>query len=162
MRLKHYQLTTILILIVHLFILSIQVNAEPFAIARVRYDGGGDWYCDPSSLVNLQSFMQSEFGMTVAEREAVVDIMDENLYSFPMLYMSGHGNIHFSPEEIDRLRDYLLGGGFLHVDDNYGLDESFRREISRVFPENELVELPFSHPIYHMVYDFNSGPPKNS
>lgn len=140
--------------------LAATAAAEPFAIARVHYDGGGDWYGDPTSLANLQRYLEETLGIETAEREKVVRLMDEDLFRYPYLYLTGHGNIRFSKEETGRLRDYLLGGGFMHVDDNYGLDESFRREISKVFPEEELVELPYDHPIYHMVFPFPDGPPK--
>lgn len=134
--------------------------AKPFAIARVQYGGGGDWYSDPSSLVNLQRFVEETLGIPTARREATVRLTDENLFRYPYLYMTGHGNVSFTDEEEDRLRDYLLSGGFLHVDDNYGLDESFRRELKKVFPDEELVELPFNHPVYHTVFDFPNGLPK--
>lgn len=135
-------------------------HAVPFSIARLKYSGGGDWYCDPSSLVNLQEFLRTELSLPAAEREVVVTPLDEDLFSHPFLYMSGHGNVVFSENEAQRLREYLLGGGFLHVDDNYGLDESFRREVRKIFPDISLTEIPFDHPIYHMAYDFNNGPPK--
>lgn len=135
-------------------------QAGEFSITRVKYHGGGDWYCDPTSLVNLQRFLREELGIPTAEKEQVAGLLDEDLFSHPYLYLSGHGNLRFSDEEAQRLREYLLGGGFLHVDDNYGLDKSFRRELKKVFPRRELVELPFSHPIYHMAYDFPHGPPK--
>ncbi|MCB2198011.1 DUF4159 domain-containing protein [bacterium] len=135
-------------------------STAPLAIARIHYSGGGDWYCDPTSLVNLQQFIERETGIPTHEKEEVVKLQDENLFSHPYLYLSGHGNLHFSREEAGRLREYLLGGGFLHVDDNYGLDESFQRELRKVFPDRDLVEIPFDHPIYHTVYDFPNGLPK--
>ncbi len=132
----------------------------PFAIARVKYDGGGDWYGDPSSLVNLQTFLREHTGLNTAATEEVVSPGEDELFAHPYLYLTGHGNLVFSDEEASRLREFLMGGGFLHVDDNYGLDESFRRELKKVFPEYDLVELPFSHPIYHMAYEFPNGLPK--
>ena len=134
--------------------------SAPFAITRIHYSGGGDWYCDPSSLVNLQQFIEDETGIPTAEKEEVIQLLDEKLFSHPYLYLSGHGNLHFSRDEASRLREYLLGGGFLHVDDNYGLDESFQRELKKVFPDRELVEIPFDHPIYHTAFDFTKGLPK--
>jgi Domain of unknown function (DUF4159) len=136
------------------------VSAEPFSIARVHYDGGGDWYSDPSSLVNLHAFVSETSGLETVIKESTVRLLDDDLFRNPYLYLTGHGNVSFSNDEAANLRDYLLGGGFLHVDDNYGLDESFRREIRKVFPERELVELPFDHPIYNMIYPFPSGLPK--
>ncbi len=136
------------------------MQAEPFAIARVKYSGGGDWYGDPSSLVNLQKFLRENTGLETANSEDVVSLTDEDLFAHPYLYLTGHGNLVLSPEEASRLREYLLGGGFLHIDDNYGLNESLRRELKKVFPEYSLVELPFTHPIYHIAYDFPNGLPK--
>jgi hypothetical protein len=129
-------------------------------IARLKYRGGGDWYSDPTSLPNLQAAVERDLGIPAAEEEARVAIMDENLFAYPFVYMTGHGKVRFSEEEAARLRNYLRGGGFLWADDNYGMDEHFRREIRKVFPEEELVELTFSHPIYHAVYEFPRGLPK--
>ena len=131
-----------------------------WTIARLKYDGGGDWYSDPSSLPNLLVFISEHTTIRVAEREARVSVMDEALFNYPYLYLTGHGNIRFSEEEAARLRHYLISGGFLHADDNYGMDASFRREMKRVFPDKELVELPFTHPIYRAHFDFPAGLPK--
>lgn len=131
-----------------------------FTIARLKYGGGGDWYSNPSSLPNLLREIRQRTTIHTKENEARVSIMDEDLFNYPFLYMNGHGNVKFTPEEVDRLRQYLTNGGFLHADDNYGMDESFRREIKRVFPDKPLVELPFNHPIYHSFYDFPNGLPK--
>lgn len=135
-------------------------QAEPFSIARIHYDGGGDWYGDPTSLINLQAFVRDNIGLPTTKKEVNVRLTDDDLFSHPYLYMTGHGNFHLSDREAGRLREYLLSGGFLHCDDNYGLDKSFRRELKKVFPDKELVELPFTHPIYHTVYDFPKGLPK--
>ncbi len=129
-------------------------------IARLQYEGGGDWYANPSSLANLLKRIAADTGMPVAEREATVALSDPALPDYPYLYMTGHGNVRFSREEGAALRGYLLGGGFLHVDDNYGLDESFRREIARVFPDRELVEIPPGHPVFHAFHAFPEGLPK--
>lgn len=144
-----------------LFLLSTTpAFGQSFAIARVHYDGGGDWYSDPSSLVNLQRAAHKALGLATAQRETTVRLTDEDLFRHPYLYMTGHGNIRFSQEEADRLREHLLAGGFLHVDDNYGLDKSFRREMKKVFPDEEFVEIPFDHPVYHTRFDFDRGLPK--
>src|SRR5262249_52470196 len=126
-------------------------------IARLQYDGGGDWYANPSSLPNLLAAIRQRTSLQVDKVEARVTLMDDKLWDYPFIHVTGHGNIHFSDAEIVRLRDYLAKGGFLHVDDNYGLDESFRREIKRVFPDRPLVDVPLTHPIYHIVYDFPKG-----
>ena len=129
-------------------------------IARVKYGGGGDWYSDERSLPELLSFVRSNTLLDVARKEAVVELTSDKVYGYPYLYLTGHGNVRFSPAEAERLRDYLMGGGFMHIDDNYGLDEPIRRELRKVFPERELQEVPFSHPIYSIAYAFPSGLPK--
>jgi hypothetical protein len=138
-----------------------QVNKSAVpTIARLQYEGGGDWYANPSSLPNLLEAIQERTSLRVAARPAEVKLTDPDLGDYPFLYVTGHGNIHFSEEELFRLREYLNAGGFLHVDDNYGLDESFRREIRRLFEDRELIEVPLSHAIYHIFYDFPRGIPK--
>ncbi len=139
---------------------SDQYTANYFTIARLKYSGGGDWYCDPSSLPNLLQFIKENTSVPAVHLGKYLELTDQDLYSYPYLYISGHGNIRFSEREVENLRNYLLNGGFLHADDNYGMDESFRREIKKIFPNKDLVELPFSHPIYHSYYDFPAGPPK--
>jgi hypothetical protein len=129
-------------------------------VARVKYQGGGDWYSDEESLVELLAFARQHTLLSVGTEEDVVALTSDKVFSYPYLYLTGHGNVTFSPSEADRLRRYLLRGGFLHVDDNYGLDEYIREEMKKVFPEKEFVELPFDHPIYHTRYDFSGGPPK--
>jgi hypothetical protein len=129
-------------------------------IARLQYDGGGDWYANPSSLPNLLAAIRDRTGLPMAEREATVSPLDPSLRSHPYLYMTGHGNVRFSPEERSALKAHLLAGGFLHADDNYGMDESLRREIAALFPDRDLVELPPDHPVFHVFYDFAEGIPK--
>jgi hypothetical protein len=129
-------------------------------IAQLQYGGGGDWYANPSGLPNLLREIRARTGLRVSERPMQVRLTDPNLWTQPYIYLTGHGNIRLTEEEVQILRKYLLSGGFLHADDNYGLDESFRRELKRVFPDKELVELPASHPIYHVMYDFPNGLPK--
>lgn len=149
-----------------MFFGAISVNAQnpeisgKFTIARLRYGGGGDWYSNPSSLPNLLRFLNENTSIDAYPEEIRISIMDNDFFSYPYLYMNGHGNIRFSEEEVLRLRQYLQSGGFLHADDNYGMDKAFRREIKRIFPDNELIELPFDHPIYHMPYKFPDGLPK--
>lgn len=130
------------------------------SIARLQYDGGGDWYANPSSLPNLIAALNERTALSLTERERVVRLTDPELWEVPYLYMTGHGNVRFSPDEVGLLRRYLENGGFLHADDNYGMDESFRREIMRVFPDHPLVEVPIDHPVYHVVYDLPQGLPK--
>jgi hypothetical protein len=151
------------------FLLALLVTAVPpplaapsveLTIARLHYGGGGDWYCDPSSLPNLLDYLGRTLGIAVADDEAVVRPSEAELFDYPLLYLTGHGNVRFSALELERLRNYLTGGGFLHIDDNYGLDPYIRRELGRLFPKSELIELPFDHPIYHCWFDFPEGPPK--
>ena len=134
--------------------------AQAFSIARIHYDGGGYWYGDPSSLPNLLSYIQMNTSILVNDNEVRVKLTDSDLYSHSFLYITGHGNIRFSIDEVGVLRDFLLKGGFLHADDNYGMDNSFRREMKRVFPEKEWVPIPFDHEIFHAFYDFPNGLPK--
>jgi len=133
---------------------------DSITVARLHYDGGGDWYANPSSLPNLLEAVRQRTGIAVARREAEVTPLDPSLRDYPYLYMTGHGNVAFTPAERSALRDYLLAGGFLHADDNYGLDESFRREIAQIFPDAELTEIPPDHPVFHTFYDFDDGLPK--
>lgn len=131
-----------------------------FTLARLRYEGGGDWYNDPDALPNLAREINRRTSLQVEEKEAKVSLLDKNLYDYPFLFLTGHGNISFSEEEVKNLRHYLERGGFLYADDDYGMDESFRREMKKVFPNSELVEIPFFHPIYHIFYSFPNGLPK--
>ncbi len=134
--------------------------APELTMGRLQYDGGGDWYANPSSLPNLLRAVRARTVLRVADREQVVRLTSPDIWEIPFLHMTGHGNVRFSDEEIRILRRYLENGGFLHADDNYGMDESFRREIARVFPNQPLGEVPLDHPIYHVVYDFPQGLPK--
>lgn len=132
-----------------------------FSIARLKYGGGGDWYGDQTSLHNLLVATRDKLGVPVAsDEEAVVAPLDEGLFRHPFVFMCGHGNVKFTPAEVERMRAYLSNGGFLWCDDDYGIDASFRREMRRIFPGENLVELPFGHPIFHQKYDFPSGLPK--
>ncbi|MFL5448506.1 MAG: DUF4159 domain-containing protein [Gemmatimonadales bacterium] len=129
-------------------------------IGRLHYDGGGDWYANPSSLPNLLTALRTRTVLRVAPEEKVVTLRDEDLWNVPYIYMTGHGNVHWSDEDLRTLRRYLEQGGFLHADDNYGMDASIRRELGRLFPDHPLVEVPLDHPVYHLVYDFPKGIPK--
>ena len=133
---------------------------ERFAIGRLKYAGGGDWYSNPSSLPNIQRAVADRVGIPTAPEERRVSLLDADLFETPFLYMNGHGTVRFSQEEAERLRHYLRHGGFLWADDNYGMDETFRPEMRKVFPEAEWVELPFDHEIYHAFYEFPAGLPK--
>jgi hypothetical protein len=135
-------------------------TAPLMTIGRLHYDGGGDWYANPSSLPNLLNAVRTRTTLRVATEEKVVTLADDDLWNIPFIYMTGHGNVRWSDEDLGTLRRYLLQGGFLHADDNYGMDQSIRRELGRLFPDHPLVEVPLDHPIYHLVYDFPKGIPK--
>ncbi|MGP1514838.1 MAG: DUF4159 domain-containing protein [Bacteroidales bacterium] len=129
-------------------------------IALLKYNGGGDWYANPTSLTNLIRFSNQQLKTKLSDDYATVDVGSSELFFFPFLHLTGHGNIVFSENEAKNLRNYLLGGGFLHIDDNYGLDKFIRREMKKVFPEQDFVEIPFTHPIYHQKFNFPNGLPK--
>ena len=139
---------------------AVHLQAQHIQIATLKYRGGGDWYANPTALPNLVSFANEHIGTTISRQIGTVEIGSQQLFNHPYIYMTGHGNIVLSAQEAENLRNYLLGGGFLHVDDNYGIDRYFRREIQKVFPEYDLIELPFSHPIYKQKFHFPSGLPK--
>jgi hypothetical protein len=134
--------------------------APVMTIGRLHYDGGGDWYANPSSLPNLLTAIRTRTGLKVTAVEKVVTLSDDELWNVPYIYMTGHGNVHWSDQDLVTLRRYLQQGGFLHADDNYGMDASIRRELQRLFPDHPMVEVPLDHPIYHLVYDFPKGIPK--
>jgi hypothetical protein len=134
--------------------------APVMTIGRLHYEGGGDWYANPSSLPNLLTAIRTRTSLRVAAQEKVVTLNDDDLWNVPYLYMTGHGNVHWSDRDLATLRRYLGQGGFLHADDNYGMDASIRRELGRLFPTQPLVEVPLDHPIYHLVYEFPKGIPK--
>lgn len=139
------------------------VSAQPppeVTIARVKYGGGGDWYSGEESLPNLLRFVREHTLLDVAPREEVAELTSDKLFQYPYLYLNGHGNVVFTEREAERLRRYLTGGGFLHVNDDYGLDEAIRREMKKVFPEQDFVEVPLDHPIYHIHFSFPDGLPK--
>ena len=136
-------------------------GARGFGIARLKYGGGGDWYEDRTSMVNLMRHVRERTTIPVTgDREAVVEPASATLFQYPFVFACGHGNMKFTGEEVTNLRRYLTTGGFLWVDDDFGIGPSFRREMKRVFPEASIVELPFTHPIFHSLYEFPRGLPK--
>lgn len=135
-------------------------SAQHLKIARVKYEGGGDWYANKTALPNLIGFCRQQLNLDLADEEDVVDPAEKELLNYPYLYLTGHGNVVFSAEAAANLRSYLTGGGFLHIDDNYGMDKFIRPELKKIFPTLELVELPPSHPIYHQKFSFPKGLPK--
>lgn len=135
-------------------------EASVLTIGRLHYDGGGDWYANPSSLPNLLREVRTRTGLRTAPREVAVRLSDDALWSVPYLYMTGHGNVRFSDRDLATLRSWLARGGFLHIDDNYGMDPSIRRELGRLYPDLPLVEVPLAHPVYNIIYPFPRGIPK--
>lgn len=135
-------------------------TAQNIKIGKLKYDGGGDWYVNEYSLPELLKFVRANTMVDVPEQPDVVDLDSDKIFDYPFIHLTGHGNIVFSTTQVERLRRYLENGGFLHADDNYGLDKSLRRELKKVFPEQDLVELPFDHPVYHQHFVFDYGLPK--
>ena len=150
----------VLLLIFSIAFLQAVAQKQEVKIALLKYNGGGDWYANPTSLPNLIAYCNTNLKTNINPEPATIEIGTPELFNYPFAHITGHGNIIFSESEANNLRIYLEGGGFLHVDDNYGIDEFFRREIKKVFPEKELVELPPDHPIFHQKYKFNEGLPK--
>lgn len=153
--------------LVYVYILSLAVLHTSFTaadervkIALLKYKGGGDWYANPTALPNLVEFCNEELYMNLSDEIDEVEAGSLEIFNYPFLHMTGHGNVLFTDDEAENLRTYLLAGGFLHVDDNYGMDKFFRPAIKKVFPDKELVEVPFSHPIYHQSFEFTNGLPK--
>ena len=137
-----------------------QSAENSFRIAKLKYNGGGDWYANKTALPNLIRFCNEQLNMNIDPEDEIVEVGSPEIFSYPFVYMTGHGNVVFSQQEAENLRNYLLSGGFLHIDDNYGLDKFIRLEMKKVFPELSFVELPFNHPIYRMKFEFASGLPK--
>lgn len=144
-----------------LFSLTICLGQQPSVkIGKLKYNGGGDWYANKTSLSNLIAFCNKNLSTNLFPEEEVVEVGSPEIFSLPFVHMTGHGNVVFSQAEAENLRNYLISGGFLHIDDNYGMDKFIRIELKKVFPELELIELPFTHPVYHQKYEFAKGLPK--
>lgn len=135
-------------------------NVSSYKIAKLKYNGGGDWYANRTALPNLIQYFNKNLGGNIEAQDAVVEVGSTELFNYPFVYLTGHGNVQFSDAEARNLRNYLLGGGFLHIDDNYGLDKFIRPQMKKVFPELEFQELPVSHPIYNQKFKFPNGLPK--
>ncbi len=141
--------------------LSSYSQTSSYQIALLKYNGGGDWYANlETSLPNLISFCNKNLKTNINEEQAIVDVGSSEIFNYPYLHITGHGNIILSGDESENLRNYLISGGFLHISDNYGMDKFLRPQMKKVFPELEFVEIPYSHPIYHQKYNFNNGLPK--
>jgi hypothetical protein len=138
--------------------LSLSVFGQTFKLAVLKYNGGGDYYANPTSIPNLVQFCNGTLGMKIHKDVPYVDATSKDIFEYPFVHMTGHGNVVFNTQEIDNLRTYMLGGGFLHIDDNYGLDTYIRTQLIRIFPNNKLEELPPNHPIFHQKFDFEGLP----
>ncbi len=151
-----------ILLLVMLFVVSYQgfTQVTSVRIGLLKYNGGGDWYANPTSLPNLIKFCNKNLYTNIHPDYATVEVSNREIFNYPFIHMTGHGNVIFSPDDVENLRNYLLAGGFLHIDDNYGMDKYVRREMKKVFPDLDFVELPFSHPVYHQKYEFPNGLPK--
>ena len=145
-------------IIINIFLFT-TITAQT-SIALLKYNGGGDWYANPSSLTNLIKFCNENIKTNLSENYPTIEVGSSEIFLYPILLMTGHGNVVFSTQERENLRNYLIGGGFLHIDDNYGMDQYIRQEMLKVFPDLEWVELPYTHPIYHQTYSFPNGLPK--
>ncbi|UTW62612.1 DUF4159 domain-containing protein [bacterium SCSIO 12741] len=140
---------------------TLNASSQDFQIALLKYNGGGDWYANlETSLPNLIQFCNMTLKTNINPEQAIVEVGSKDLFNYPWIHMTGHGNVVFSSAEASNLRNYLLAGGFLHIDDNYGMDPYIRNQMKQVFPELEFVELPYDHPIYHQKFDFARGLPK--
>ena len=141
------------------FLISFVGNSQgTYQLAVLKYNGGGDYYANPTALPNLITFCNQNLATNISADVPYVEVGSQDMFLYPMIHMTGHGNVVFSPAEAENLRNYMLAGGFLHIDDNYGMDEFIRVEIKKVFPNNTLVELPFDHPVFHQKFDFNGLP----
>lgn len=144
-----------------LFIVNtVSAQEGPLRIAKLKYAGGGDWYAARTALPNLIKYCNRQLGTSIDPNDAIVEPASKEIFNYPYIFMTGHGTFLFSDNEADNLRNYLMAGGFLHIDDNYGLDPHVRPQLKKVFPELDFVELPFSHPIFHQRYEFTNGLPK--
>ncbi len=148
----------ILTVLFKLFSLSFTNAQGTYQLAVLKYNGGGDYYANPTALPNLITFCNQNLATNISADVPYVEVGSQDMFLYPMIHMTGHGNVVFSPAEAENLRNYMLAGGFLHIDDNYGMDEFIRVEIKKVFPNNNLIELPFDHPIFHQKFDFNGLP----
>ncbi len=150
----------IILIIISILLASSLLAQSGLQLGLLKYNGGGDWYANPTSLPNLIAFCNDQLGTDLEPDYATVEAGSKEIFNFPFVHLTGHGNVIFSDEEAMNLRNYMLAGGFLHIDDNYGLDQYIRPQMKKVFPEYEFLELPFDHPVYHQNYDFPNGLPK--
>ena len=149
-----------LLLINFCFLLLTSFSVATYKIAKLKYNGGGDWYANRTALPNLIEFCNNNLNTNISKEEAIVEVGSADIFNYPFVYLTGHGNVIFSAQEAKNLRNYLVGGGFLHIDDNYGLDKFIRPQMKKVFPELDFIELPSNHPLYNQKFKFINGLPK--
>ncbi|MDA9627969.1 DUF4159 domain-containing protein [Flavobacteriaceae bacterium] len=149
-----------LIRFVKILFLSISFSTFAQGVAVLKYNGGGDWYANPTAIPNLIEFSNKNIKTLISKNPTSVSVGSSDLFNFPIVFMTGHGNVFFTDKEAENLRVYLISGGFLHISDNYGLDKYIRIQLKKVFPKIELKEIPFSHPIFNQTFTFNKGLPK--
>ncbi|MDB0006784.1 DUF4159 domain-containing protein [Flavobacteriales bacterium] len=146
----------------YIFSLAIMFSfvSPSYKIAVLKYNGGGDWYSNSTALTNLIQYCNDRLGTNMDKQYDIVEVGNQAIFNYPFVHMTGHGNVVFSTDDSENLRNYLIGGGFLHIDDNYGMDKFIRPEMKKVFPESDFVELPYNHPIYNQEFSFKNGLPK--
>tara|TARA_Y100000385_G_C13097738_1_gene642449 strand:+ start:2488 stop:3141 length:654 start_codon:yes stop_codon:yes gene_type:complete len=149
-------------IVLYIFSLAIMFSfvSPSYKIAVLKYNGGGDWYSNPTALTNLIQYCNDRLGTNMDKQYDIVEVGNQAIFNYPFVHMTGHGNVVFSTDDSENLRNYLIGGGFLHIDDNYGMDKFIRPEMKKVFPESDFVELPYNHPIYNQKFSFKNGLPK--
>lgn len=157
---KQFSRIVLVFLGIGVVLVCMSFSSPSYRVARLKYNGGGDWYADRTALTNLVKFCNSTIGTNFAPEEATIEVGSAELLNYPYVFATGHGNVVFSAQEAQNLRNYLIGGGFLHLCDNYGFDQFIRPQMKKVFPELDFVELPFSHPIFHQKFTFTNGLPK--
>ena len=163
MKLRTFKLNTIAFMMIAVLLVGFRSPAPPYScqLGLVKYNGGGDWYSNlETSLPNLIKFCNENLGSKINQEQAIVEVGSSDLFNYPFIHLTGHGNIILSNQEATNLRNYLIGGGFIHISDNYGMDKFIRPQMKKVFPELDFIELPFTHKIYHQKYDFPNGLPK--
>lgn len=146
------------LMIILFSLLTLSINAQEVAV--LKYKGGGDWYSNPTALPNLVKFCNDNIDTNITEAIATVEVGSVDIFQYPFLHMTGHGNVFFDVDDAENLRNYLLSGGFLHIDDNYGMEPYITKELKKVFPNKDLIEIPKSHPIFSAAFDFSNGLPK--
>lgn len=160
MRMLKANSLSVFLIIASACVLFISMQEKPVKIALLKYSGGGDWYANPTSLPNLIKYCNQQLKVNLHPEPATVEVGSRELFNYPFVHMTGHGNVVFNAQELDNLRAYLAGGGFLHADDNFGMDKFLRPQLDKIFPGTSLVELPFSHPIFKQKFSFPNGLPK--